>query len=148
MLEGLKGGLVLGLGFGIVVLIHGDLAGTAERLVEHLHLDPASHYCQVFLGAVDAMTDLQLWWLAVAAFVYATVRFLEAYGLWRQQRWAEWFALVTGAIYIPFELYELCRGVTWTKLTVLIINMLVVGYIAFALWQVKRNRSPPVRAGS
>ncbi|MCZ7627423.1 MAG: DUF2127 domain-containing protein [Candidatus Methylomirabilis sp.] len=41
---------------------------------------------------------------------YASVRFVEAYGLWLERRWAEWFAAVSGGIYIPFEIYELLYG--------------------------------------
>ncbi len=40
---------------------------------------------------------------------------LESYGLWFAKRWAEWFALLSGSVYLPVELYGLLKGVTWIK---------------------------------
>jgi uncharacterized membrane protein (DUF2068 family) len=78
--------------------------------------------------------------------VYALVRFIEAYGLWRARRWAEWLAAVSGAIYVPFELYELSRGLSWLKLAALTANLAVVAFMLLSL----RSRSTglPVRSGS
>ncbi len=48
--------------------------------------------------------------------VYSGARSVEAYGLWFERRWAEWFALISGAIYLPVEIYELRRHVTEIKI--------------------------------
>ena len=53
------------------------------------------------------MTDARLWLLAAAATAYALVRGVEAYGLWFERRWAEWFALVSAGLYVPVEIFEL-----------------------------------------
>jgi len=71
-------------------------------------------------------------------------RFVEAYGLWRQRRWAEWFAAVSGAIYIPFELYELLKGVTWLPLGALLVNVFIVGIVVNAL--LREHPAQPVNA--
>jgi uncharacterized membrane protein (DUF2068 family) len=42
--------------------------------------------------------------------------------------------VASGGIYIPFELYELAEGVSWLKLSILGINLAVVGYLSHALW--------------
>src|ERR1041385_9444022 len=49
--EAVKGTLVLVAGFGLLSLVHRDLEDLAERLVQHSHLNPASHYPRVFLEA-------------------------------------------------------------------------------------------------
>jgi uncharacterized membrane protein (DUF2068 family) len=67
--------------------------------------------------------------------LYATVRFVEAYGLWRARGWAEWLAAVSGAIYIPFELYEIARGVSWIKVAALVLNVVIVAFMVYALRQ-------------
>jgi uncharacterized membrane protein (DUF2068 family) len=69
------------------------------------------------------------------------VRFAEAYGLWRSRPWAEWLAAVSGAIYVPFELYELERGLSWIKFAALLLNVAVVGYMCRALWRARSARS-------
>jgi uncharacterized membrane protein (DUF2068 family) len=62
------------------------------------------------------------------------VRFAEAYGLWFHQQWAEWFGFLTGGMYIPLELYEMLHGVTWIKLTILIVNLVIVVLLGNALY--------------
>ena len=44
------------------------------------------------------------------------VRFVEAFGLWRRKRWAAWFGVLSGGIYVPMELYEMAHGYSWVKL--------------------------------
>jgi uncharacterized membrane protein (DUF2068 family) len=126
MFETAKGLLVLFAGSGLLMLIHKDIHSVAEQFVRLLHLNPAKHYPRIFLDAVTHLTDLQLWALAFSALSYAVVRFAEAYGLWFHRQWAEWFGFLTGGMYIPLELYEMLHGVTWIKLTILLINLVVV----------------------
>ncbi|MGH7960463.1 MAG: DUF2127 domain-containing protein [Candidatus Binatia bacterium] len=130
LLEAAKGALVLLAGFGALSLIHHDAGRLAEQLVGHLHLNPAKHYPRIFIDAAAHLTDARLWVLATLAGAYGLVRFVEAYGLWRGRRWAEWFAAVSGGIYIPFELYELFQGVTWLSL---VVNVVIVGLMINAL---------------
>src|ERR1035438_4179771 len=104
LFEGLKGALILLAGFGLLALGHRDLQDVADELVRRFHLNPARHYPRIFIEASGKTTDTQLWLLAGAALLYAVFRFVEAYGLWRERRWAGWFAAATGAIYVPLEI--------------------------------------------
>jgi uncharacterized membrane protein (DUF2068 family) len=140
LLEGAKGALVFLSGCGALSLVHRDAQRLAEQRVAHLHLNPASRYPRIFLDAAADLTDLRLLQLAALAGTYALLRFVEAYGLWREKRWAEWFAVVSGAIYIPFELYELSKGAVWLSLGALLVNILIVGIMANALLHERRNR--------
>ncbi len=124
--EAAKGMLVLLAGFGLHALLQHDAQRFVEELVGRLHLNPAKGYPQVFLGLLENLSDTQLWALAALAVAYATLRFFEAYGLWRGRRWAEWIAALSGGIYVPVELYELARHVTWIKIGALILNALWV----------------------
>ena len=127
--EGAKGALVLLVGFGLLAFIHHDLHAAAEQLVRHFHINPASHYPRIFLDLSDRVTDMKLWAVAVGALFYAIIRFAEAYGLWMQRQWAEWFGLLSGGMYIPIELYEVVQGISWPKVTVLAVNGVVVAYL-------------------
>lgn len=131
--EAAKGALVLLAGLGLLSLINRDVQDVAERLVRHSHLNPASHYPRIFVDAAARVTNTHLRLLACAAAVYAAVRFVEAYGLWKERRWAEWFALVAGAIYVPVEVYELIHRASWTKGAVLLTNLAIVAYMAYVL---------------
>ena len=75
----------------------------AEQVVGQLHLNPANRYPRIIVDAAAALTEPRLKLLAIGAAAYALVRFVEAYGLWRSRRWAEWFAAISRAIYIPLN---------------------------------------------
>ena len=129
--EAAKGILVLAAGFGVLSLLHHDAERAAESVVRHLHLNPARHYPQIFLEAARHVTDRRLWLLASGAFAYAVVRAVEAYGLWRARVWAEWFAILSGAIYVPVEIYGLVRHASGLKAAVLVINLGIVAYVSW-----------------
>jgi uncharacterized membrane protein (DUF2068 family) len=138
-LEAAKGALVLIAGCGLLSLVHHDAQRLAETLVAHLHLNPASRYPQIFISAAASLSDSRLMLLAGGAALYSLVRFVEAWGLWRRRRWAEWFAAVSGAIYLPFEAYELLERMDWTSAVALVVNLLVVALMYRALQQSQRS---------
>jgi len=67
----------------------------------------------------------------VVAFVYSELRFAEAYGLWRARAWGEWVALISGAIYLPYEIRLLAHRVTVFHVSVLLINLAVVAFMFY-----------------
>ena len=142
--EGLKGVLVLLAGFGLLHFLHRDAGDAAEHLVHRLHLNPDRHIGRVFIEAASKLTDGKLWALAAGALAYSTVRFVEAYGLWHRRVWAEWFALLSGVLYIPFEVYGVLDHATRFRIGVLTINIVIVLYmvwIRITAW--RRNLVPP-----
>jgi uncharacterized membrane protein (DUF2068 family) len=130
LLEASKGVLVLLAGFGLLELIHRDVQRLAEQLVRHFYLNPANRLPRIFVEAAINSSNSTLWLLAFGAFLYATLRLFEAFGLWRRRRWAAWLGVASGALYIPIELYELLRGVSWPKVTLLFVNTVCVVYLS------------------
>jgi uncharacterized membrane protein (DUF2068 family) len=65
----------------------------------------------------------------VVATVYSILRFIEAYGLWYTRPWAEWLAIASGSIYIPFEVEDLLRRPDWIRLLIIVINVAIVLYM-------------------
>jgi uncharacterized membrane protein (DUF2068 family) len=118
--EAAKGGIVLLLGCGVLDLIRKNLDAIAERLAEVLHVNPDGKLSNLFVKLASHATDRLLWMLAIGAPVYAAVRSVEAYGLWREREWAQWFALLSTALYLPPELYWLLGHPTWLKCSALI----------------------------
>lgn len=147
LLELFKGLFVLGVGFGVLSLVHRDAWDVAAALLRFLHVSQDRRYAQVFLDLADQVTDAKLWAIAAGAAVYSTLRFIEAYGLWQARAWAEWVALVLGAFYLPFEVYELVHRITVVRVAVLIVNLAIVLYMLF-LRMAKHTRQFENRAES
>jgi uncharacterized membrane protein (DUF2068 family) len=145
LFEAFKGLLALVLGYGMLSLLGKDADQFAEQLLLRMHLDPANHYMQAFIRAMSEVTDTRLVLGAVIATVYAAVRFTEAYGLWYERKWAEWFAAFSGGVYIPLELFEVARHPTWIRFATLMLNLVVVAYMVWLLSESKRRKDqvPP-----
>jgi len=122
---------VLLAGFGVLSLVHRDAWDVAESFLEWLHISPDAHYAQVCLNLADQVTDTKVWAVALGALTYSTLRFFEAYGLWRERAWAEWLAMISGGIYLPFEIYELMRRLDWIRLGIFLVNLAVVLYMVY-----------------
>lgn len=135
MFEALKGVIVFIAGFGLMRLVHRDVAHAAHALIDRLHLDASRKFPHIFLQLAENLSDAQLWGLAALALSYALLRFAEAYGLWHERSWGEWIAAVSGVIYVPLEIYELMHRVTWVRVGALILNAAVVGYMCYMLWR-------------
>jgi uncharacterized membrane protein (DUF2068 family) len=140
LFEMFKGTLALLAAGGLFYYIPRDLRHIVVELVGRLHLNPGKSYPNVFIRVVEDASNAQLWTVAALVVAYASIRFAEAYGLWRSRAWAEWLAAVSGGIYIPFELYELSRGFSWIKLGALALNIATVVFMVVALRR-RRARS-------
>jgi len=136
MLEMFKGLLVFAAGIGLFTLLHKDIGDVAESIVEHLHLNPAHHIARVFIQAANNVSDKRVIGLACAAFAYTILRFAEAYGLWNARAWAEWFAIISGSLYLPWEILEVVKHHNRIRWAVLIVNIVIVLYMIYVRWDV------------
>ncbi|MCE7576237.1 DUF2127 domain-containing protein [Aliivibrio fischeri] len=138
ILEACKGIASLLVGFGLHVLAGHNMRQLAENIVSRLHLNPAGHLPSIFIHAASGLTDARMGLLAIGALVYSAIRLVEAYGLWQGLVWTEWFALVSGAIYLPFEVYEMIFHTNLLGIGVFFINVLIVAYMAYALYNERK----------
>jgi uncharacterized membrane protein (DUF2068 family) len=77
-----------------------------------------------------SITSLYLVGVAIAA--YAVMEGVEAVGLWLGKRWAEYLTFVATIVFVPYEVYELAKGVSGLKVLALVLNLAVVAYLLFA----------------
>lgn len=136
--EAAKGALVLLAGFGLLRFAHFHAQDTAEALVRHFHFKPANAHPRIFEQLLLHITDTQLRLLALGSLAYAAFRFIEAWGLWRERRWATWLALASGAVYLPIELYEFIHTHHWAAAVVFAVNLLIVAVLVFR-WRSRRD---------
>jgi uncharacterized membrane protein (DUF2068 family) len=70
--------------------------------------------------------------VAVGLLVYGLVEGVEGVGLWLAKRWAEYLTVVATAVFIPYEVYELTKAVTVTKVVAFALNVAAVVYLVIA----------------
>jgi uncharacterized membrane protein (DUF2068 family) len=133
-IEFTKGVLVLIAAGLLVRFIDSNAQTLVEALVMRFHLNPARHDPQIFASTVRDFADAHKIVLSAGAVCYSLVRFIEAYGLWHARAWAWGFGILSAALYIPFELLELVKHTSWTAITLLVANVLVV----LVLWGSRR----------
>jgi uncharacterized membrane protein (DUF2068 family) len=138
--EFFKGSFVVLMGLCALALVHRDVWLYAESLLALLHISTDRRSAQLFLDFADNVTDARLWAAARIAFTYAALRFTEAYGLWKGRTWAEWVALVSGALLLPLEVRELMRGLTVLRCALFIGNVAVVIYMLYVIRNNRRER--------
>ncbi|HMJ39688.1 MAG TPA: DUF2127 domain-containing protein [Verrucomicrobiae bacterium] len=69
--------------------------------------------------------------VAIAAIAYALLEGTEGVGLAMRRRWAEYLTVIATGLLIPYELYEVIRHATLFKVGALLLNLAVVGYLAY-----------------
>lgn len=145
-LELAKGLVVLAAACAVIYLVQReDVGDIAFAFLRMLHISPDHHFARVFLEWADRMTDARISVIAGFAGIYCTLRFIEAYGLWKARTWAEWIALISGTLYLPIELFEVYRRVNLFHVTVLIVNLAIVLYM---LYLIRQDRHGLTRAAA
>jgi len=128
LLEFAKGVVVLAAVFSLYWLDPTDVAGA---FLNFLHISPDRHFAHLFMQMADKLSNIKLWHLILGAVFYSGLRFAEATGLWRARAWAEWIALISGALYLPLELRILLRHATAFHAAVLIVNLAIVAFMFY-----------------
>jgi uncharacterized membrane protein (DUF2068 family) len=77
-----------------------------------------------------SITNLYLAGTAIAA--YAAIEGVESVGLWFGKRWAEYLTFIATLVFVPYEVYELAKGVSALKVVALVLNLAVAAYLLFA----------------
>src|SRR5919197_5475790 len=113
--------------------LHAALAQTGQG--------PSSDFLVRFLGKLGGVQRHAVLILLVTATAYCVVEGVEAVGLWRERRWAEYLTALATAGFLPFEVDELIKRVTVLRVGALVVN------VAILVWLVWRKRLFGVRGG-
>jgi uncharacterized membrane protein (DUF2068 family) len=136
----LKATLFVGMGFGVINLLHKDVADILLQLTMALRFDPENRIVNMVLERASSLSPRRLREITFALFLYAALDVIEGIGLVYEQVWAEYFTLILTASFLPWELYEIIRRVTPFKIALTLVNFFVVLYIGFIVRERVRNR--------
>ena len=149
-LECIKGILVVAAACGLLSLRHTDLHAATDAFLLRHGINPERHYMRLFIEGVARATNHHVGEIAACGFAYAAVRFIEGYGLWRERRWAEWFAVLSAGLYLPLELTHFSRHPNLFNAGVILLNMLIILYLASLLGhqRAERQRNAAAETGT
>lgn len=128
LLEFAKGAVVLAAALSLYWL---DVNDVADAFLSFLHISPDHHFAKLILSLADRLSDVKLWHVILGASSYSGLRFAEAVGLWRARAWAEWIALISGALYLPLEVRLLVRHASVFHAAVLAVNVAIVIFMFY-----------------
>lgn len=145
LLEFAKGALVL---FAAVSLYWIDPSDVAEVFLSFLHISPDHHFARLLFSWADKLSNITFWQIILMACAYSGLRFAESYGLWRARAWAEWIALVSGALYLPIEIRLLAHKLSLLHATIFLVNVAIVLFMFYLrIYAPARERRRASEAG-
>jgi uncharacterized membrane protein (DUF2068 family) len=128
------------IGVGALHLLHKDLEDEVMRLAVRFKFDPESKFVALLLDKVDLIDAHRLRQISVATFGYSALALTEGVGLLLEKVWAEYLTSILTISFLPWELYELFRRPDWFRLSLLLINLAVLGYL---IWLLRRKKMLP-----
>jgi uncharacterized membrane protein (DUF2068 family) len=114
---------------GSVQKAFSDDLPAVENLAEKFHWNIANSSIITDVEKIIQIDKTTLTWVAIGLFVYGALQLVEATGLWLLKRWGEYFAAVATSLFVPVEVYEITRKVSWVSIGALLINIAAVVYL-------------------
>ena len=121
-------------------LRHTDLHAVTDAFLLRHNIDPERHYTRLFIESVARATHHHAGQIVAFGLVYAVIRFVEAYGLWQAKHWAEWFAVISASIYLPWELIHFARHPRLFTAALILFNLALIFYLGKLLAQQRAQR--------
>jgi uncharacterized membrane protein (DUF2068 family) len=122
--------LLVAVALGLFSLMDDDLPATFDQIVRTLRLNPEWEFLSALGKQMHSITPANLGWLSGGALLYSLLLFVETGGLMFRGYWAAWLAIGETAFFIPIEIFDLVRHPTRVVGAVLVVNGLIVIYLA------------------
>ena len=132
--------LFVAIGVGAHRLLHKDIADQIVLLAHHLRFNPESRLVNFILEKASLVNDPVLRRIGFVAYCYAAVTLTEGIGLYLEKAWGEFLTLAITASFLPLEIIEVVRRLTWIRVSLLIINILVFVYLLRVIFDRARRR--------
>jgi uncharacterized membrane protein (DUF2068 family) len=140
VLKLLKAVLFISMGFGLLRLLHKDIADVLLHLAVALRFDPEGRIANYLLEKAVLLNPHLLKQISAGIFIYAIFDIIEGVGLVLEKGWAEYFTLILTGSFLPWEFYEIARHVTILKIVITILNLAVFIYLGWVIYEKVRDR--------
>jgi uncharacterized membrane protein (DUF2068 family) len=132
--------LFIAIGVGARRLLHQDIGDELGVLADHLRFNPESRFVNFVLDKASLLNDPLLRRIGLAAFCYAALGIAEGIGLYLEKAWGEFLTLLITVSFLPWEIFEIVRRLTWIRASLLAINILVFLYLLRLVIEKERQR--------
>ena len=131
----IRGSLVLVLGAALLTNSRG-VVSLVRQWVSELDVNPERRLIPRILTTVlrpiGQFSSRTVLLIGIGALLFGALELTEAVGLARRRRWAEYLTVIAGCIGVPLEVEEVIRRQTPVRVSILLINVAIVIYLA---WQ-------------
>ena len=127
LFEGAKGVLALAFAGGLLAFGPDRLRESVQAILTRFIPDAGPGVVSQWMARINP-ESVHVAALIIA--VYAGMRLLEAWGLWRARAWASWLGCIAAALYLPFDLYAFALHRHWLEAVVVLVNLIVVWVLA------------------
>jgi len=131
----IRGSLVVVLGLALLTNSR-HVVSLVRQWVAELNVNPERRLLprlvETVLRPVGGFSSRTVLLIGIGALLFGALELTEAIGLARRRRWAEYLTVIAGCIGIPLEVGEVLRRQTPVRVSILLINVAIVIYLA---WQ-------------
>jgi uncharacterized membrane protein (DUF2068 family) len=140
-----KGGLWLIFAAIILVMMHLGLEWRLEGLADHLRHHAHAWSLALARLIVRAASRRGLWIIVVALLTDGTLTLTEGWALFHGRWWGPWLVVIATGSLLPFEAVTLFHHPHPVRFAVLVLNLVIVWYLARKALQHHRDRrlEPP-----
>jgi uncharacterized membrane protein (DUF2068 family) len=134
--------MFVAVGVGALRLMHKDIDDVISHLGDLLRFNPESRFVNFLYDRASLINDPLLRRIGALAFSYAGLSLAEGIGLYLEKAWGEFLTLAITASFLPWEIFEIFHRLTWVRVGLLVVNVLVFIY----LMKVVTGRRKPAEA--
>jgi uncharacterized membrane protein (DUF2068 family) len=137
----MKAAALIAIGVGALRLGHdGDAHATLGRWIDDLRIDPNNRLFNHVVARISGLDRRKLEEVGIGTFVYAGVFLVEGTGLALRKHWAEYLTTIVTGSFIPLEVFEMIRKPSIPKAIGILVNVLIVAYLALRLRRERHER--------
>jgi uncharacterized membrane protein (DUF2068 family) len=125
--------ILLGIGAVKLLLRRADLVDVATHFINVLRFNSEGRLVNLILEKAAVIDPHRLRQISEVIFGYAALHAIEGFGLVLQKAWAEYVTIILTASFLPWEFWEMHRHLTWMKIGLTALNVLVVVYLIFVV---------------
>jgi uncharacterized membrane protein (DUF2068 family) len=132
-----KASILLVVSLGAITLLDTKIRADATMFVTHLSGDSHFRLLRTASRFIGLASERGIEMLSIGSFFYAALFATEGVGLLLHKRWAEYFTSIVTASFLPLEIYEIVRKPDLFKIVIFSINIAVLIYLVWHLYNKK-----------